>query len=362
MTKQRRTDLDMLRILACFLVIFNHLPGFALYMTASTALKTWVYMIPAMITKINVPIFFMISGTLLLTDRQETYSTILKKRFLRILYALMAATLALYLVTIIRRSQSFSLLQYIRYVLGESVDIGGRAYWYLYCYLGFLLLLPFFRRITQGITKADFILLMTIHVIFNSALPMINLLLESRGIEAISVSAHFTGTLRLALAKVMFYPLIGYYIDRKIDINRLKAKHFAALFLAVCVGILLASACTFWEGTHGDMTFTQNYVELFDYLPAIFVFLLIKKLAAAHDNFAAHPNFAHSVTLIGGLTFGIYLMDPILRRLFFSGFEKALDPHMLSILVSILWCFLSMIVCGLITDLLKKVPGIRRIL
>ena len=98
--KHRRVDLDVMRIIACFLVIFNHLPGYGLYGNADTEFKSWIYMFLTMITRINVPIFFMISGTLLLTDRQETYKTIITKRFLRILYVLLIFTAVLCFTTL----------------------------------------------------------------------------------------------------------------------------------------------------------------------------------------------------------------------------------------------------------------------
>ena len=75
--KQHRTDYDLMRIIACNLVIFNHMDGYSSFQQTSPGWKTWICMVPAMITRINVPLFFMIGGALLLNDRVETYQEIM---------------------------------------------------------------------------------------------------------------------------------------------------------------------------------------------------------------------------------------------------------------------------------------------
>ena len=86
--------------------------------------------------------------------------------------------------------------------------MGGGAYWYLYCYLGFLLLLPLLRRIANGMTKQDFILLLLIHFIFSSLMPVINMILGAYEIPGISISGNFSGAL-LEPIKFSHSELIG---------------------------------------------------------------------------------------------------------------------------------------------------------
>ena len=64
---KRKTYLDVLRILACFLVIFNHRRGYTAYQNTTDMLSAFYYMFYTMVTRINVPLFFMISGSLLLS-------------------------------------------------------------------------------------------------------------------------------------------------------------------------------------------------------------------------------------------------------------------------------------------------------
>lgn len=63
--KKEKVYLEYLRIIACALVIYNHLSGWTLYIITD-GIPQYIYMILSVITKINVPIFFMITGALLL--------------------------------------------------------------------------------------------------------------------------------------------------------------------------------------------------------------------------------------------------------------------------------------------------------
>ncbi len=62
----RNAYFDALRVLAILLVIFNHLPGYSLYQTCAGP-KAWLYMLITMLTRINVPLFLMVSGALTAT-------------------------------------------------------------------------------------------------------------------------------------------------------------------------------------------------------------------------------------------------------------------------------------------------------
>ena len=81
-TVKRKAYLEIIRIVAVILVIYNHLSGYHLYM-GSSGMKQGITMFLAMITRSNVPLFLMVSGTLLLS-RTEDFIQVFKKRVLRI--------------------------------------------------------------------------------------------------------------------------------------------------------------------------------------------------------------------------------------------------------------------------------------
>ncbi len=70
--------LEIIRIIAAVFVVFNHTDslGYQLYMEFSCdSWRLLVYMIPSICCKVAVPLFFCISGALLL-NRDESIKTI----------------------------------------------------------------------------------------------------------------------------------------------------------------------------------------------------------------------------------------------------------------------------------------------
>ena len=74
--------LDVLRIIAIVFVLFNHTNGYGFFLF-STVENTGAYIISlilSVVCKCAVPIFFMVSGRLLM-EREESLRIILKKEY-----------------------------------------------------------------------------------------------------------------------------------------------------------------------------------------------------------------------------------------------------------------------------------------
>lgn len=233
---------------------------------------------------------------------------------------------------------------FVREVLKGNLPNAG-AYWFLYAYIGYLLMLPFLQKVAHEIKSSEINLLIGLHLFLFSLLPIINLFLLVKGMERIDISGHMS--IPLVSVKALFYPLVGYYFDNKVCIEDLKGKKVAVL---VMIGIVLSSMATKLEGTVTG-TYTQNYVQLFEPLSSIGVFLFIKKV------------FINSkckiVSKIGRLTFGMYLFDPVLR-LFYPKYSTIMEPIFPTMIVSIIWVFSSMVIGGILTYILKKTTVVRK--
>ena len=146
MNTSKKTYFEWMRIIAIFLVIFNHLAGYGLYMVSS-GYKQAIYMTITMITRINVPLFFMISGALLLA-KEESVTMVIKKRIVRFGIVLLLFSLGLYIGRHAFGNQrnKINLISFFRDFLSGKIE---GSYWYLYAYIGFLFMLPFMQRIAQ---------------------------------------------------------------------------------------------------------------------------------------------------------------------------------------------------------------------
>lgn len=217
--KAKKVYYEWIRLIACFFVIFNHLKGYFLYRNASGVKQTF-YMVLSVITKINVPLFFMVSGALLL-GKQEDILTVFRKRISRILWVILLFSLGIFtecrLYALAKgRDYEFTVGAFVYGVLGRTLDETG-AYWYLYAYLGFLCLLPLMQKIAKQMSRSDFYTLFILHFLLWSLLPICNLFLRLAGCDSLSLAGEFS--VPLATTAAFFYPLTGYYIDHKIDIG-----------------------------------------------------------------------------------------------------------------------------------------------
>lgn len=339
---KRKSYLDFLRILACFLVIFNHVPGYDLFRSKNGAVQ-WVYMFITMFTRINVPIFFMISGALLL-PREEPLSKVLKQRTARIFAVILVFSTVLYIAY---NPWGATFGGWLRGIITGDVNF---AYWYLYAYLGFLVMLPFMREIAKNFGRKEFIYLLVLHVCFGTVWKMFEIFLSWRSVVPMQLSVDFS--IPLVQTKAFFYPLMGYYLDCVFKAENLKKRNAVLLIAAAVLGILVTSGITYADGLlMGE--FTEAHADLFVWLTAMAVFVVTKYLFTKKQMSA----FAVKVlAFAGSLTFGIYLLDPLLQHWILWPLIQSVQAPM--IVTSLAWCVFSMALGGGITYLLKKMPGL----
>lgn len=109
-------------------------------------------------------------------------------------------------------------------------------------------------------------------------------------------------------------------------------------------------------------TFTENYVELFDYIIAISAYIIVKYFIVVICNKNILEKLSGIICLIGSLTFGMYLFDPFWKLIFYDGYEKRAEVLLPTLLVSFGWCIISMILSGILTYILRKLPLIKKLL
>jgi len=353
---------EIMRIVAIALVIFNHLPGYTLFMNTTGPMQ-WFYMFVSMLTRVNVPIFFMISGALLF-GKEEDYSYVLKKRVTRIAALIIIFTVGLFILCALKsyvKGLYFDTsLKYLIYSLISGTMERAESYWFMYAYLGMLFFLPMLQRAAKGMKKQDFYVLIALHFLVSSLIPIINFVIGGFGGKAVALSSHFS--VPLATVKAFFYPFIGYYLDQCIDAREISKKTMRRLFLASFAGIMISSLLTFLKG-NATGAFTQDYVQLFDYVTALTLFIFIKRRvlnAEEHKKESTKKGF--DISSLGALTFGIYLLDPFLKEIIYNPYSRVAEKVLPVFVISVLWIPVSMAAGGIITIVLKKLPFFKKAL
>lgn len=346
----RVVHLDLLRLVAIFLVIFNHTGdrGYTLFINMIDSPISLFYMAFSVFCKIAVPLFFMISGALLL-KKEESLKHILLKRVLRIATILFLVSIPYYYW--LHKDNGIGILDFLKWIYSESATT---ALWYLYNYLSFLLMLPFLRSMVKNMKQKDFVYLLCGYLVFIGILPCMEYLVFRE-----------TGLLHKSLSPILFitqnvfFALMGYYFEHIFDaINHRKRTIIAGISLS-SVAILITCLMTYYrawtEGT-GSVSFMESFFNSFVCVPTITVYYLMKCLETKIKN----RNVCKCISVLGSAVFGVYLIEKMVRSI--TGIVyRALLPYLGSFIASLVWCLAVFCVGLAIVIPLKHIPFVKKI-
>lgn len=349
--QKRKLHIDLLRLLAASLVIYNHSAGQTYFLLYSNDLYKMACTISiSSFVRNNVPLFFMISGALLL-GREETYRQLFTKRIARFASVTVLASAAHYLLT---PHADRSAMNFLSGLLSGTITI---PYWFLYSYLTMLLALPFLRKIAKQLTGRDVLLLMGLRFVFLTIPAVGEYVTSYLRLNCVSISGYLTAP--FSLIDILYYPLLGYYLENRMP--PLKGKTVAALagiFLG-CTAIAVGFTCH--EGVYRG-EFTDHWIEMLAYVTAPALYLMVRWLCGLLPRRWSDGAPAKFIRTAGTLTLGMYILDPILLCYTSQWVEDISGGSLLMVPLSMVYCAMSMVICGSITWVLKKLPVLKKIL
>ena len=342
--KSRKLYLDILRIVAIFLVLYTHISadGLRLYTSSEVLAVQITYLFIDCFRTINNPLLFMVSGVLLL-GKEECISDVWKKRVLRFVVVLVVFSYIHVIDNCLQNSDfgSFDAGRTLISILNSPVRT---SYWYLYSYISFLIMLPFLRMIAKEIRLKDAIYLL---IVSTMALDGFRILRTLLGISRVNIAVYFC-------EMTILYPLLGYAIDKWWDEIPGKKIKYVILGVISVAGLLLAMVMTVREHSL-TQTWSENWITLFNTYAACLVFVVIRKMGEALQN---KNGVSRVIRFLSSTMFGIYLLENIFRRwtrplylLFYS-----IMPVFPAIC---LWIVSIMIIGNIMIGLLKCIPGIK---
>lgn len=327
----RKTYLDVLRIVAVFLVIYAHsrATGKRIYESSGNIINIWGGLFLDCFRCCNNWLFLMISGALLLR-KEESVRTILVHRVLR-----MIAALSLFSV-------------FYEIVEGKYVSISGlcqdilygnvkNSFWFIYSYIGYLLMLPVLRAVAQHITELQMKYLIALYLIFDFILPNIYAFTSLNPVG-----------IQFLLGKFLIYPLIGYYLSNHEQSNRT----IVVLGIVSCIGLILCSIASYNQYIDTG-SWSEDYIYRSESVCAIFLFCLAQKIIKSTD--------VKFWAVLSSTAFGIYFMAPYLQdklKFIFDHIHKFLPV----IPSNMLFIICVMMIAAGITLILKKIPVLKRVL
>lgn len=323
----KKVYLEAVRVFAILCVIFTHSGprGSNYYQyTNSTLCYIWSLSLE-LLSDIGVPLFFMVSGVLLL-KKEEPIKNVYTKRVVRIATILFFFSFIRYLYEcFVVSTMTFSVSEFIRLFWTGTLFL---PFWYLYTYLGILLLLPFLRRMVKGMDKDEAWIFLLLCVTFNIAVPFINVITGS------------TFNLSLYMENCFVYMLTGYILEYIISIKSSRKAIITSATIVVAVFITLM--------------FYEPLRDKFLYPVAVSVFLIIQSI-----RWEMNKPISIALVKLGGCSFGLYLIEDYLRNLFAFIFDN-LSDKITPIFANVVWLTVVYITGILLVGLMKKLPVFKK--
>lgn len=332
MAKKRILWIDIIKVLACFLVIINHSGDYIFYYSNSTA-TTIFYIINFVLCKIGVPLFIMCSGALFLGRKLEY-----KKIFIQIskvIVPLVGLSFIIYF-----KQNGFNVIGFIEKFFEEPIII---PYWYLYMIIMLYLITPFLNKMIENFNKKDYLYFILIVVLVPAIIDVFRTLFN------LDISGYFT--------MASFPIIIGVYIIGKflttLEIKKKYAIISSLLFVFTSLMFFIITYLMTKQANQISYAF-DNAFSLFTILESSCLFYLVKYLFYNKDN--------RIISTISECTFGIYLLHFLI---IYKVMNLNIVTYVFNFNIYIGMYFgelLVFVLCFIVTYILKKIPIIKKFL
>lgn len=280
----RNHSLDILRILACLMIVIMHSP-------MPTVGENGIFLSSlSYLTAPGIGLFFMLSGALLLPIKTDTRS-FLKKRFLKIAVPLLFWTFLYLLFFAAFRGRPVTWQTLLSIPFSAQ---GNPAFWFLYTLLGLYLIAPILSRWVQNASCREiefFLILWLISLCF----PLLRLIVD--------VNTSETGILYY-LSGYVGYFVLGYYLMTYPD-----KIPFRWLLPIVVIAYVAPIYCKL-KNHPVDFYSVFWYLSIFSAIQCAFFWKLILWLTKKQEKPAVKTFFAN----LSKLSFGIYLVHFFIIR------------------------------------------------
>lgn len=358
--RPKKLHLEVLRILAIAMVVYNHTPAYGFLPHGATA--AWAYwgtMLASELSKMAVPLFFMISGALLL-GRDESLEQLFRKRVLRFLIVIVGYGVLQYGYALYEAGGAMLwswrlLLQTIYTGWPLNVHTAGypSAVWFLYAYLAMALFLPFLRAMVRRLEAQHYLYLFTLQIILGAALPLAAALI----IGSPASSRYCTYLPFLSAGGIPIYMLLGYFLEHVLPQMPWRCPFRMHLcWLAPLALLCGAAGMELMRRQTGAAAIDEqqagNFLTAFLLLPCALSYLASMRLC---KNWNAAGVAARTVCLLGPAVFTVMLTENIFRSQFMPIYKRmaaSMGSYPASMaLVGATVC------CGLLLGcILKRVP------
>lgn len=167
--KKRILSLDLIKGLACLLVIFLHVSSPFFYQDSSVVSHTYFSQVLYYVGTPAVPLFFMVNGFLLINKRSINYKYIFRKMFSILVPVLAWNGVLFVLYFLVGKGKNLFEL-----ILGSLIQKGlFFQFWFLGALMLVLLLVPLFNKLLK-ISRIAYLIILMIFLIICVSIDFLN--------------------------------------------------------------------------------------------------------------------------------------------------------------------------------------------
>ena len=303
-TVQRNTNLDILRIFACFFVVLSHTSSDLAVNAPLTSLEGILAHIMNTVGHTGTILFLFISGSLLLSEEYTfTPRKFYTRNFLRLFIAYCSWIVIYHLVGFVQRG-IYEPAHVKDMILNIIEGKAGYHFWYLPMLLGIYLVLPFLRAICRqgkGLVTYFVIFFLVVQIGFTTILipdfPYKYLLSSLMHRIPLTLINHHVG-----------YFVLGYFLMHLLRETRIRYPRLLGGILVVTGPVLSLAGdmlLVAQQGTH-NVAFNGLFSGTLC-ISAIGFFLLFNSSPRSLSE-----KSRHTIARLAGLTFGIYMLHPMI--------------------------------------------------
>lgn len=345
--KSRNISFDIIRILAIFLVMYNHRETYIYFTHVPYMGGQYILaMFGSILCKCGPPLFFMVSGALILR-KKESFAQILKHRVLRIISVMFAVSI---FVKITNPGEGGLLKIFI-------TDLN----WYLYAYIGYLLMLPFMRILVSNMSVANMKLFL---ILSGSAYTVSGFLIPfSSYSEKITEFLPIYNAGWASNCWNFIFPILGYILVQLVQREEFSSERrcfFGLLLLGTIISLLVCTCLMNYDIRINGSQNLEMIRQHANFVPCCFVFSLLYYVFAGKQITDVKKRI---ISEMSSATFGMFLIEThsrysqdiyefIAQRLANAGLY----------LCSIISILIQFILYFLIIFALRRIPLVKKVL
>lgn len=367
----RKPHLDILRVLCIFFVVYMHTKIAILPIHTTTGY--YFSLFANMCIRVAIPIFFMITGAVLLHKEEPIHPKVTKRIFSFGVIIIATISLQIVIGSWLKAPTDFMLTlknasgHYLNHI---GFPIYMNAQWYLYAHLAILIMLPLMRPAAQNMNNNAFLYLIIAYVITACILPALLCVSDREYLHPIHMHLPFysieNDTLPNGGMNYLFYALVGYYLEHRVTKEQVTQRLLAILCIASV--LCLIAACAMMEFTRiqegNEQVSNFFFATKFTVIPAITLFLLTKHISA---NSATLNKYQFIFAKLGRAVIIVFLFENLIRHCiapYHKAWSSALSGYgYASLYLSSIIQIIVTVAIGLgIGLVLQHIPGIKRYL